>query len=107
MELRYLEYDTDGYVIKITNEIPTIISEGNKVAISNNINFEIGYEYDNYIVVQEVDVGGNLTSACMIKQPDSVKFLRRERDRLQAENTVLKEQTDTNTGAIDFIIFNF
>ncbi|MBU3146849.1 hypothetical protein [Clostridium sp. CF012] len=90
MENRYLEYQiSDGYVIAIYNEMPATIPTDRKIAISNNVNFEVGYEFDNYIVVQEVDANGNLTSSCMIKQPDSVKFLRQERDISKAENAIL------------------
>ena len=97
MENRYLEYQiSDGYVIKITNEIPTVVEEGHKIAISNNVNFEVGSEFDNYIVVQEVDEDGNLTSSCMIKQPNSVKFLRQERDKFQEENIKLKTRVEVN-----------
>jgi hypothetical protein len=90
MEYRYLEYQvTDGYVVKITTDLPTVIEEGHKMAISNNINFEVGYEFDNYIVVQEVNENGSLLSSCMVKQPDSVKFLRQERDILKLKNEQL------------------
>jgi hypothetical protein len=92
MEYRYLEYQvSDGYVVKITNEVPVVVGTGHKIAISDNVNFEEGYEFDNYIVVQSVDEMGNLTSSCMIKQPDSVKFLRQERDKLVEENASLKK----------------
>ena len=90
IENRYLEYNLDGYVVKITNTVPIIIEVGNKVAIASNENFEEGSEFDNYIVVQEVDEDGNLTSSCMVRQPDSVKFLRQERDILKEDNVQLK-----------------
>ncbi|MBU3146659.1 hypothetical protein [Clostridium sp. CF012] len=96
MELRYLEYQlSDGYVVKITTENPAITEVGRSIAISDNVNFEVGYEFDNYIVVQSVDSANKLTSSCMIKQPDSVKFLRQERDILKAENIVLKSNQDS------------
>ncbi|MBZ9637517.1 hypothetical protein [Clostridium sp. FP1] len=109
MEYRYLEYQiSDGYVIKIYNEFPQIIAEGDKIAISNSINFEEGSEYDNYIVVQEVDAKDNLTSSCMIRQPDSIKFLRQERDRLTIELTstqsLLAESNATLLGLMETII---
>lgn len=87
MEYRYLEYNQEGYVIKIYNDMPTL-TNGNKIAIADNRNFEIGSEFDNYIVVQDVDENNNLTSSCMIKQPESVKFLRQERDNLVQQLTV-------------------
>ncbi|WP_434510530.1 hypothetical protein [Desulfitobacterium sp. AusDCA] len=93
LEYRYLEYQPDGYVVKIYNEQPSGITSGNKIAIANNINFEEGHEFSNYIVVQEVDENNNLTSSCMIKQPQSVVFLRQERDKLasaliEAQNAI-------------------
>jgi hypothetical protein len=95
LEYRYLEYNSDGYVIAISNEMPSTITTGNKIAIADNINFEIGYEYSNYISVQEVDTDNKLKSSVIIRQPESVKFLRKERDNLAT--ALLEAQNAINT----------
>jgi hypothetical protein len=90
MEYRYLEYVNGGYVITIYNDMPLTIKEGCKIAISNNINFEEGYELINDIVVQEVDELGNVLSCYKAEmQNDAIKFLRQERDILKEQVTEL------------------
>lgn len=105
MEYRYLEYQvSDGYVTKIYNTMPTGVLDGHAIAIADNRNFEEGYEFDNYIVVQEVDTENNLLSSVMIKQPESVKFLRQERDRLLTQNDQLKTDLQATQTAVDFLL---
>ncbi|WML35938.1 hypothetical protein [Clostridium sp. OS1-26] len=94
LEYRYLEYNSDGYVVAIYNEMPVNITNSNKIAIADNRNFEVGYEYENYICVQEVNQDNILTLCCVIKQPESVKFLRKERDNLA--NALLEAQNAIN-----------
>jgi hypothetical protein len=94
MEYRYLKYQiSDGYIVTISNE-PMLIEEGFKIAISNNVNFEEGYEFDNYIVVQEVDENNILESSYMVKQPDSVKFLRQENIKFKANQLLIQSLLD-------------
>lgn len=84
LEYRYLEYNIDGFVICIYTELP-ILTNGNKIATSDNINFESGDEFDYYIIVQSVDESGNLTSACKSKQSEQYKYLLVERNKLALE----------------------
>jgi hypothetical protein len=84
LEYRYLEYNIDGFVICIYTELP-ILTNSNKIATSDNINFESGDEFDYYIVVQSVDEAGNLTSACKLKQSEQYKYLLIERNKLALE----------------------
>lgn len=94
LEYRYLEYDISGYVVKIYNELPESVATGNMIAIASNQNFEEGSEYTNYIMVQAVNEVGTLTSSFMAKQPQSVVFLRQERDKLA--ETLLEAQNAIN-----------
>jgi hypothetical protein len=88
LEYRYLEYGTDGYVVKIYNENPASVPEGHKIGISFNSNFEVGDEFTNFISVNGVDAEGLITGHSLVVQPESVVFLRRERDSM-------KQQLDT------------
>ena len=50
-------------------------------------------------MVQEVDED-NIISSCMIKQPDSVKFLRQERDRLTNELNITKHMSSESNSTL-------
>jgi hypothetical protein len=84
LEYRYLEYNADDFVLCIYAELP-ILTNGNKIATSDNINFEVGDEFNYYIVVQSVDETGHLTSACKSKQSEQYKYLLMERNKIAAE----------------------
>lgn len=86
----FLEYRIeDGFVIKIHEIMPSVITEGCK--IGKNENFLPGDEFDNYIVVSGVDVEDNITSCTMVKQTPASKYLREENLKLREENLDLTE----------------
>lgn len=94
MEYRYLEYNKDGYVLAIYNEIPTDIVSGNKIAIGDNRNFEVGYEFENLILIHSVDANNLIISCGMSKLPENIKYLRLERDNLRS--AVIETQNAIN-----------
>lgn len=85
----FLEYRLSDGVVEKIYESEQLSKEGYRTAKTTG--FQLGDEFKNFIVVNETDKDGNLTSCTYIKEPASAEYLREENLKLREQAQILAQ----------------